>query len=211
MNGATMQAKLYKGMAKAAAKMGLTCSLYRPLIATAPFGNLVTSLPAQFRVDDKFSKPNTYGKPQWLAFVDGSQTAVGDILQGPQGTFFIAAMQQLLPILVVETNHTITLARCAIPGGFGAQTYNADTAGTETAYATGWPASILKGPKGEANEVGLPGDVRQPWWDCLLPLIPGAPIATADIITDEMGSRYIVSVAELSDLGWRLTLQQAVT
>ena len=211
MDGATLQGKIYKGYAMAAGKIGIAHTQYRPLSATAPLANQIGSVLSHFRVDDKFAKPNVYGKALWLAYLDGRLTKVGDYLIGPSGTFFIAAQQALLPILVVNCNHTITLSRVAPPTGVGGLGYDADTPAAETAYMTGWPASILKGAKGEANEVGLPGDVRQPWWDCLLPAFPGVLVEPADIVFDEQGNRYITSVCELTDLGWRLTLQEAVT
>ena len=145
MDGATLQGKIYKGYAMAAGKIGVAHTQYRPLSPTAPLANQIGSVLAHFRVDNKFAKPNLYGKALWLAYLDGRVTQVGDYLIGPSGTFFIAAQQALLPILVVNCNHTITLSRVAAPTGVGGLGYNADIPASETAYMTGWPASILKG------------------------------------------------------------------
>ena len=221
MDGATLQSKVYSGYAKAAKRIGLAHDVYRPADPLNPLAAAakIATLPAHFRVDDRFARPNVYGKALWLAYVDGSQLQVGDYLVRaglfgpvPAGkTLFVAAMQALLPILCVECNRVVSIGRVDAPAGVGALAYNGDAPGTEASYMAGWPASILQGPKGEKNEVGLPGDVRQPWWVCLLPAWPGLTIEPSDIVTDDLGRRYITSVCELTDLGWRLTLQQSVT
>jgi hypothetical protein len=45
----------------------------------------------------------------------------------------------------------------------------------------------------------------------LLPEAPGVILRAGDLIADELGRRYIVSSAELTDLGWRITAQQGQT
>jgi len=211
MDGATLQAKIYASYAQTAKRIGLAYSIYRPTDPLNPLANLIGTIPAHFRVDDKFARPNVYGKALWLAYFDGSQTAVGDYLVATGGkTLFVAAMQPLLPILTVECNRVVTISRIDAPTGAGALSYNADS-GNETPYMTGWPSSILQGPKGEKNEVGLPGDVRQAWWVMLVPAWAGLTVEASDIVTDDLGRRYITSSCELTDLGWRVTLQQAVT
>ena len=64
---------------------------------------------------------------------------------------------------------------------------------------------------GGANEVGLPGDVKTPSWTLYIPAVADVTLQTSDIVTDDLERRYIVTAAELSPLGWRLLLQQAVT
>src|ERR1700722_10498415 len=104
MDAATIQARIYGGYGKAASFIGQTYSVYRANSASNPTagGNLVTTLPVSLNAEDmKYGKPNKYGKATWYALLDGSRTRVGDYLVGPGGTFFIAAMQLLLPILAV--------------------------------------------------------------------------------------------------------------
>jgi hypothetical protein len=214
MDGAKIQDRVYRGYAKAASKIGLAHALYRPVGAAAALatGNLITTLPASFNAEDmKYGKPNKYGKPLWYAIVDGAQTQVGDYLVGPSGTFFIAAQQALLPILAVQCSNTIDVLRPQQQTGVGAVGYGGDTDDNETPLLTGWPASVLQGTKGEKSETHLPGDTRTPWWAVLLPALGGVTIKTNDLITDDLGRRLIVSSAELSDLGWRLTAMQAMT
>ena len=160
----------------------------------------------------KYGKPNKYGHPTWFGLFDGALTKPGDYLtNASDGTFFIAAQQQALPILLVQCNRTINVLRPQQQAGVGALGYGGDTAANETTLMTAWPASVLQGTKGEKGDAILPGDVRSPWWAILLPAYPGVTLRAADIITDELSRRYVISSAELSDLGWRITAMQAVT
>jgi hypothetical protein len=70
---------------------------------------------------------------------------------------------------------------------------------------------VLQGTKGEKGGVALPGDVRDAWWAILLPFVPGVVLRSGDLISDDLSRRYIISSAELTDLGWRITCQQGQT
>lgn len=213
MDATKLQKKVYAGYAKAALRIGPAYNLYRPTTAISPLTNApVTTLNASFNAEDMtYGRPNKYGKPTWYCLVDGTQTQVGDYLINATQTFFIAAMQPILPILAVDCNRTINVLRPQQQTGLGAVGYGGDTDANETPLMTGWPASVLQGTKGEKNEVNLPGDVRNPWWQILMPAFPGVVLQSADIITDDIGRRYIVSSAELTDLGWRMTAMSAQT
>jgi hypothetical protein len=212
MDAAKAQALVYKGYAQVAKRIGNAFTLYRPTsvnmsAATIVATNVLASLNAE---DMTYARPNKYGKPTWFAVMDGRFTQVGDYLVGETGTYFIAAQQPLLPILVVECNRTLSFARPQTQAQFGAvANYEGNTPANETALASGWPASVLQGTKGEKNEVGLPGDVRNPWWAILLPAIPGVTFQTGDLVSDDIGRRYVLSSVELTDLGYRCTAQQA--
>jgi hypothetical protein len=215
MDAATLQARLYSGYAKAAQRIGYMTALYRPTGYRNPIagGNKVADLFASFNAEDMaYQRPNKYGKSTWFALLDGSQSQVGDYLQNDHdGTFFIAAQQTALPILVVSCNRTVNVLRPQQQAGVGALGYGGDTASTETPLMIGWPASVLQGTKGEKGQVELPGDVRNPWWAILLPFWDRATLRSGDIITDDLSRRYVISSAELTDLGWRLTAMQAQT
>lgn len=213
MDAAKLQKKVYAGYGKAALRIGPLFSLYRPSSPINPFQyGPVASLNASFNAEDmKYGRPNKYGKPTWFCLVDGTQTQVGDYLINDTQTFFIAAMQPILPILAVDCNRTINVLRPQQQTGLGAVGYGGDTDENETPLMTGWPASVLQGTKGEKGEVNLPGDVRNPWWQMLFPAFQDVNLRTGDIITDDLQRRYIVSSAEKTDLGWRLTSQQAQT
>jgi hypothetical protein len=181
--------------------------------------------------DMKYGKPQKYGKATWYALVDGNGLRVGDYFVGIEeggrlelegggnlsleaggdfrleksgSTYFIAAMQPLLPILVVQCNRIITISRPQPQSGSGAQGYSGMTAANEIAYASGVPCSILQGTKGEKDDASLPSDVRSPWWTILLPASVGS-VMLGDLLIDDLGQRYVASSVELTALGFRLT------
>jgi hypothetical protein len=188
--------------------------------------------------DMKYGRPNKYGKATWYALVDGHDLKPGDyfigqrahsgllledggklltesggemLLEGAmQGTFFVAGLQHLLPILVVECNRTISIYKPQAQPGVGAQEYGGTTADNQKLIVSGVPCSILQGTKGEKSEASLPSDTRSPWWTVLMPASVGS-VVSDDIIEDDLGQRYIVSSPELTDLGWRLTCMMALT
>lgn len=205
MDGATLQKRVYTGYAKAAARIGLPYTLCRPYSALAPLEQQVTTLQAAFSQNEKFSKPSEYGDPTYLALFDGNQAKPGDYLVGTEDTFFIAGMQHINPILCVSCNRVLNVLRPTQPTGVGAVGYGGDIAATEVPLLQGWPASILQGTKGEKNPAGIPSDERLPWWQILFPSFSGVVLLTSDVITDDIGHRYTISSAELSDLGWRIT------
>ena len=215
MDGATLQNKIYGGYAKAAKRIGRNTDVYRPTDSTAAIvsANKVETIPASFNAEDmKYGKPNKYGHPTWYVLLDGRLTQVGDYLDNAyDGTYFIAAQQTGLPILCVQCNRVVSALRPQIQSGLGAQGYGGNTDSKEAPLITSWPASILQGIKGERSEVGLPGDNRTPWWSILMPYLAGAVLRTGDIIKDDLHRRYIISSAELTDLGWRITAKQALT
>lgn len=210
MDGAKLQAKIYKGYGQAAKRIGFSYQQYR---ATSPDNPLATAplqtLPASFTTKFDYSAPNKYGQATWLGLFDGTLFEPGDFLVGHQGTFFVAAMQDTLPIYCVQANRTVTLLRVAMEDAVGQVGYAGDTPSTEAPLMQGWPASILQGTKGEGNEAKLPGDVRTPWWAVLMPAWPGIVIRTSDILVDDLGRKYVISSAELTDMGWRMTAMQA--
>lgn len=211
-----IQQVIYRGYGKAAKPLGLTFSQYRPksMDAVASPENLVQRLQASFSVNFDYAQPNKYGSPLWKCLADGNQLAVGDYLirkGDPASTFFIAGMQSMLPIMAVECNRILTFTRSSKPiQEYGLQPYNSGgEVGDREDILTEWPASVLEGPKGLATDWKLPGDTRSPWWKILIPALDGLTLAFGDRATDDIGNAYVVSSAELTDLGWRITAQQA--
>lgn len=211
MDGATIQQRIYAGRGKAALRIGLDCRQYRPLSAAAPLGNLLATLKAAFNAgDSSYRAPNLYGDPVWYGDFDARQTLPGDYLVrvSDGATFFIAAQQPLLPIVCIDCNRSLRVTRQQPVTSVGAVGYggiqkanDVDVLGTAGAL---WPASILMGGRKEAA-ASLPAGVKNAGWKILLP--PSVPITlqAGDILTDDMGRRYAVDSAELTDLGWRLS------
>ena len=190
--------------------LGSPYQQYRPATANNPIasGNLLGTIPAWITADEdgRGRKPNNYGKPVWYGMFDPTTTAVGDFLTGPLGTFFIAGLDVPMPLQLVQCNRTVSIANPANLASYGPQsTYGADQRATEIIVATAWPASVLQGTKAHAGDTRLPGDTEMAWASVLLPMIPGLSIRNDMILTDDLGQRRIVSSAEQTTLGWRLT------
>lgn len=215
MDGTVLQQRVYYGYAKAAAVVGLSFAQYRPASAVNALldTNLQATIKASFNAQDmKYSKPNPYGKATWYCLADGRLLQVGDYLTGNGSTYFIAAMQPLLPILAVECNRTVTVYRPQQQAGVGALGYGGNTESNQVAIVTAFPASVLIASRAETNAVKLPGDGRGMAQVMLLPPIPGAvQIKNNDIVIDDLANRYIVFGAELTDLGWRCTVMESET
>ncbi|MDF7658321.1 hypothetical protein PUG81_05015 [Erwiniaceae bacterium L1_54_6] len=213
MDAAKLRGKVYIGYGKAAKRIGYVAQQYRATSASSPLQTTaLQTLNASFTTNFTYSVPNKYGQATWLGVFDGREFLPGDYLVSPQdGTFFVAAMQTTLPIYCVQTNRTIDVLRTTQqPGGGGVQGYGGTTEANEVAIMSGWPASVLQGTKGEKSPVNLPADAKTPWYVILLPAFGDVILRTSDIITDDIGRRYVISSAELTDMGWRITAMQAL-
>lgn len=215
MDAATINAKIYAGRGKAALRLGYDCNLFRPTTAANPFSNGIrTTLKAAFNAgDNSYRSPNLYGDAVWYGDFDARVTLPGDylvrILDGQ--IYYVGQMQSLLPIICIDCTRSLRITRQAAATQFGDIGYsamqpsgNVDVLGTP---ATLWPASILIGPRSQVS-IGLPADVKQAGWRILLPLSVPITIRQDDIMTDDLGRRYAVEVAELTDLGWRINANE---
>ena len=212
MNGAEINAKVWAGYAKAANVIGTTYHHFRPLNALAPLANQLPDMLVSLNADDpRYSRPNVYGKSTWYAVADGSQLLVGDYITGIEGTFFVAALQQMLPIFMVDCNRILTVKRPQQQSGVGALPYGGDTEALETTLMQSFPGSMLKGGGHTKADEILPGDIKAAGFQVLLPHFAGVTIRPADVIEDDLGERLIVSLAELTDLGWRIEAVQVTS
>jgi len=217
MDALKLQDKIYSGYAKAALRLGLDNVQYRPAGSGNPLAVAGAPVKASFNAEDmQYGRANKYGAAVWWGLFDGRLTQTGDYLDGPQGTFFVASQQLHLPIQLVQCNRRVKLSRAAVQSGVGAVGYGGPcgTSGDTVLLgdagdpaATGWPASILLFGQRERNLSGLPGAVQQLGWRILLPAsVPASVVIQAsDILIDDMGRRYAVQGAELTDMGWRIT------
>jgi hypothetical protein len=218
MDGPTIQARVYAGYAKAAKVIGIAYDQYRPLSAALPLGNKVSTvlMALDSGTTFTFKSPNEYGDPTWLALINDATVQTGDYLVGNNGginpgIYFIAGKQFLLPVLAIECNRSVRITRENTVTGVGAVAYSGKLPSTETdvlgAPGAMWPASILAGGRKEAG-VNLPAGTKNAGWKMLLP--PSVPIVilAGDMVTDDLGRRYAVDGAELTDLGWRINANE---
>jgi hypothetical protein len=217
MDGLTIQARINAGRGKAALRIGLDCKQYRPVTSSAPLGNLLGTIKAAFNAGDStYRGANLPGDAIWYGDFDGNVTLPGDYLvRNLDGqAFYIAAQQPLLPMICVECNRRIVITRQAKASTVGNVGYVGATQANETAIlgTSGalWPASVLFGGKQQVA-LGLPQDARQTGWRILLPPSATAVIESGDFATDDLGRRYRIDGAELTDLGWRMNCAEAHT
>jgi hypothetical protein len=216
MNAAQITAKINHGNSRVATVLGKAASQYRPASTTGPViaaGNLVQSgLMVSYNAQDMaYRRPNLPGKSLWYAVLDATLVQEGDYLVSIDGTYFIAGMQTMLPILAVQCNRVVSIYRPA-QSGVGILPYGGETPNNETTICTGFPASVLQGSKGDKSLVNLPGDIRIPWWAVQLPNLPGAvTLRNDDVMTDDLGKRYKISSCEQTDYGWRLSATESET
>ena len=196
-----LQLKIYKGYEKVARRVGTDYEVYRVTDPMNPLGNLVTTLKATFNAQDwGFARPNLPGKPFWYGVLDGTLTLPGDILVGATATYYIAAMQPLLPILCIEASASLSLNR---------QSFTSTNAATE-ALTGAIPASVvMMSVGGGRHDFEVSTTMGQGNYKIHLPNI-GVAIQTNDVLSDAQGFEYIVKAVEYSDYGYRLMAERTV-
>jgi len=214
MNPTELQDRIHRGLNAAARAIGANTDAYRPsglIEPLAPVNRFLRLHAAFTAVDGKFKHPNGYGEAIWYGVFDAAYTRLGDYLVQEHTIWFVAAKQRLLPVLCVQTNRMVSFSRPAAPMSTGVNTYGGTTTDTNVPLLTNWPASVL-GDSGHGHpNTDLPGDGSSPYWTVLLPAYPGVVLLPADLLTDDLGRNAVVAAAELSSLGWRLTVKQATT
>ena len=206
MDGARLQALVSRGYAKAGAVTGAAYTQYRPADPLAPLATALATITASFdaKAAYGFNAPNEYGDARWYGLLDTAAVQPGDYLTGQLGTFFVAAVQPLLPCFCINCSAVLDLLRVPANSAPGQQGYSAAYGASETLVLSGWPASLLFGGRGSRGEAGLPGELPLASYLVLLPALLGAAVQPGDVLRDADGLRYTVQSAELSDLGWRI-------
>ncbi len=214
MHPKTLEDRIHRGLNAAARSLGASADAYRP---KGPFEPLARSnrflrLRAAFTAPDgKFARPNGYGAAVWYGVFDAAYTRPGDYLVQDETVWFIAAQQRLLPVLCVQTNRTVSFLRPAAPSETGTNAYGGIVAATNTPLLTNWPASVLGASSRGHPSSDLPNDSPVPYWTVLLPAHPDVVLHPSDLMTDDLGRNAVVAAAELTELGWRITVKQATT
>ncbi|MCX3308305.1 hypothetical protein ORN12_04685 [Pantoea vagans] len=210
MDAHQLAAKVNQGNGKAAKRLGSSARHYR---ATSPFSPLdaqpLRELSASFTTDYGYMRAARFGQATRIGIFDAAGFEVGDILVSTEGTFYVAAMPLLQPILCVRAERLVSVRRTAQAGSdSGLQDYGGTTAACETLIMSGWPASILLSRGGEHSPLQLPGEMRSAWHSILMPAFEGLSLHAGDFVTDDAGHRFVISGTELTNMGWRLTALQ---
>lgn len=216
MNLDRVQDRLARGMGRAAFAIGEGYALFRPKGPAAPLRPDTLRLHLKVALHGagrNWQQSPGYGDALWSAVLDTAYSQPGDYLQGPLGTFFIAAQPPLLPTLCVITNRVLNVTRPDGALAAGINAYGGVQRAEQMLLLGGWPASVLMARAGSHHGGELPGEPGGPTWTVLLPrtaepdygdLLPG------DLLSDDRGFAAVVTTAEANDLGWRLNAAQAV-
>ena len=181
-------------------------------------GNRLMRMPATFANPSNFTAPVGYGDALWEGYFDAGYSRAGDYLAGPDGVFFIASQPRLGPVLCVKANRMVSFSRPAGPIAAGVNRYAGVQRGVEVPLLTDWPASALAiryGGRGAlpADAPGVEGGAGG--WEVLLPMLrvggPAIVLRTGDLAHDDLGRTGVITGAELTHLGWRLQVRQAVS
>lgn len=208
MDAATLQNRIYKGYDKAAQRIGIDFTIYRSTTAIDPISpdNIQGTIKASFNVSWNYERASKYANSVWQLVADGTLLQPFDYLKSATQIYFVAGKQLILPMLAVSCNQSIDIKRPVGPSGKGYQGYSAFEDSTAETIYRDCPASYLQGTRGTNNPNDLPTDAKMPWFIVLLPMLGGQLIQTGDFLENSFGVRHMVSSAELTDLGWRLTV-----
>jgi len=151
------------------------------------------------------------GRAIWEGLFDASYTKVGDFLVQGEHTYFIAAQEPFLPVVCVRTNRTITITRPSQQSWVGAGDYSGFSHGSTRVLAGACPASVLDASRTSGSPAGLPTDQHIPLWTIMMPAHDGTILSPGDFVCDDLDRRAVVTGAEHSGAGWRLTARTATT
>src|SRR5574340_1685809 len=146
MDAIQLQDRIRWGMNVAARATGARADAYRPRGCSDPVAaeNRYLRLHTTFTgVDGRWKHANAYGSTLWYGIFDAAYTQPGDYLVRPDGTWFIAAQQALLPVLCVQSNRVVSFTRPGAPSATGANAYGGVTADTILPLLPNWPASVI--------------------------------------------------------------------
>jgi hypothetical protein len=209
-----IQDRIRWGLNVAARNIGSSTDAYRASGTATPIAptNRFLRLHAAFTgPDNRFLKPSGYGSAIWHGVFDAAYTQVGDYLVQNGNIWFIAAQQDLLPVLCVKADRIVSFSRPDAPSVTGVNGYSGVTADANTPLLTDWPASVLGvGGSGQPS-ADLPSDQSVPFWTVLMPAYRDVVLLPADRMRDDLGRNATVAAAELTSLGWRITVQQTST
>jgi hypothetical protein len=212
MDANRLQDRIYWGLNRVANILGYKTDAYRPRDTSCPLEriNRYLQLNAAFsRADGNFGQPVGYGVAIWRGYFDASYTRVGDYLVQGKSIWFIAAQQNLAPVLCVKTNRILSVTRQVVP--ITGVSYGSASPNSTVNIISQWPASLIGTESGEKSPAQLPTDTAMPIWIGLLPAVHGQTLQPSDIVTDENGTSGVIVSAESTDLGWRLSIRQVTT
>ncbi len=200
----SLQDKLSRAMGTASRKLGTAATVYRPAGPLQPVSehHRVIRMTALFEPKGPASTSKGIVPLVWRGIFDASYTQQSDYLVSISQTFFIGSQTPGLPIDCVLTNRTISLSRSSFTRQGG---YSGLTDDDAQVILSGWPVSLSELAAGTAT--ARAGGQSLGTFIVLLPASAAVP-RSADVITDDLGSTYVVNSTEQDVLGWRLIVRQ---
>jgi hypothetical protein len=204
-----IQDALHRGLGVAARGLGAWCDAFRPRSGTDPLDstNRFLRLPASF-LPQRETQDVSHGHRVWQGVFDAAYTRPGDYLSDGEHVFFVVAQEPFQPVLCIGGNRVVSVRRPGAPAAAGVNGYGRALWRDATPLLTRWPASVVTSGQ-TPDRTDLPADAGLAGWSVWLPLAPIAVVRTGDLLQDDLGRNGVVSAADISALGWRLTVKQA--
>ena len=206
MNGTLVQARIYAGYAKAAARVGQPYALYRASSPISPIepGNLIGTFDCLFAAEKSFQVPSKFKIPHRYLYADGVRLQQRDILLGPYGTFLVGDMQPNLPMQAIRCNDSISIERpeyqgtaiVPVPVAFAMPCFRQLKKLDQKPVNAAYGASTAATPIGE--------------WFLFAP-IEWTVVRQNDIVTDQTGRKYTVSTIDPTEIGTVMVIRQSDT
>jgi hypothetical protein len=204
-----IQDALHRGLGVAARGLGAWCDAYRPRGATDPLdsANRFLRLPASF-LPQRETQDVSHGHRVWQGVFDAAYTRPGDYLSNGDYRFFVIAQEPFQPVLCICGNRVVSIRRPGAPAAAGVNGYGGVLRRDAIPLLTRWPVSVVT-PGETVGRTDLPADAGLARWSVWLPLAPIPALRAGDLLEDDLGRSGVVTTADLSALGWRLTVKQA--
>ncbi len=217
VNAASVQNKINFGFIKTAKVIGDTYNWYRPAQAITPIGasSLLGTALAQFAQDPffVFYKPADFPVAhRWYGTFSIQDTLQAfDYFVGHGGTFYNLDIERFVAVECIWCNRTVTVARPAENLILGTDpNYGGESVEFPEIILQGWPVSLRllgSGMKMRGTDLNLPSDAPLGGYQMFIPPLAGAMLQYNDIVTDDLGRRYVISSLETSPLGWRVSME----
>ena len=203
MDGRKLQDRISKGWGVAARRIGSPIVVYRPTSLLNPISPRSRVIKLNAVLSPGGTTPSTaaaYSDMLWRGVFDSSYTRAGDYLKCAEQTFFIVSQDALQPVLCMPADTVVAVTRARdTPTAYSG--YNSDDA---EVVLSGWPARLIPG-RGQVT--GSLPEHRFNSWIGYLPTLP-VLLQVADVVIDDLDRRFVVASAQLSRLGWQLSMRQ---
>lgn len=205
MDGAALQARIYRGYAQAAAHSGRPYEQFRSASPLDPgaAGNSLGMIDCLFAADPQYAMPVKYKIPTRYLYADGRLLAQRDILVGHYGTFFVADQQPNLAMQVVRCNDVVTINR---PAYVNTDLQDGDFIASVMPAFRQFKMVEQKSVTGFGGAANSATPMGQFW--LFLPIEPDV-VQQGDIVTDQSGMRYTLDTWDNTEIGVVLTIRQA--